>query len=46
LYKLAIKLHEAKYGSVEKCLQVVKSHNCDEAASIKELTSSPSGEEE
>ena len=43
VYKLAIKFHENGFGSIEKCAEVVKQNNCDEAACIKAFTG---GEEE
>lgn len=37
LYKIAIKLTEANYGSFDECFKAVKETNCDEEASIKVL---------
>ena len=37
MYKLAIKLTEAKLGSFDECTSAVRDNDCDEDASIKAL---------
>ena len=37
IYKLAIKLTEAKLGSFDECTRAVRDNDCDEDASIKAL---------
>ena len=45
VYKLAIKFHESGFGSIEQCAAIVKQNNCDEAASMKALTSTTESSE-
>ena len=37
IYALAIKLHEANYGSFDECSKAVRETDCNEEASIKAL---------